>query len=157
MLALAAVITTARAAAEERGCVATVGKLAVEPNGVNAIPLAVSSWLDARGPAEADVRTVAKAVAAAGDTEAIEESFTTATEFDPELAARLAALLHDAPLLATGAGHDAGILARAGVSAGMLFVRNPTGVSHSPAERAEPGDCVAGVEALVTVLGELAQ
>jgi N-carbamoyl-L-amino-acid hydrolase len=157
MLALAAVITTARTAAEERGCVATVGKLVVEPNGVNAIPAAVSAWLDARGPAETDVRDIAKAVAAAGDTEAIAESFTTATEFDTGLASRLAALLDDAPLLATGAGHDAGILARAGVPVGMLFVRNPTGISHSPAEHAEPGDCAAGVEALTTVLAELAR
>ena len=35
-------------------------------------------------------------------------------------------------LLPTGAGHDAGILAAAGVPTAMLFVRNPTGVSHSP-------------------------
>jgi N-carbamoyl-L-amino-acid hydrolase len=38
----------------------------------------------------------------------------------------------------------------------MLFVRNPTGVSHSPAEHASDEDCAAGVEALATVLGELA-
>jgi N-carbamoyl-L-amino-acid hydrolase len=34
-------------------------------------------------------------------------------------------------------------------------VRNPTGVSHSPAEHASDADCVAGVAALATVLGEL--
>jgi N-carbamoyl-L-amino-acid hydrolase len=38
----------------------------------------------------------------------------------------------------------------------MIFVRNPTGVSHSPAERAEPEDCLAGVAALATVLADLA-
>ena len=48
----------------------------------------------------------------------------------------------------TGAGHDAGILAAAGVPTAMLFVRNPTGVSHSPAEHAEAADCLAGVDAL---------
>ena len=37
----------------------------------------------------------------------------------------------------------------------MLFVRNPTGVSHSPAEHAERDDCLAGVEALATVLADL--
>ena len=51
--------------------------------------------------------------------------------------------------------HDAGILAGAGVEAGMLFVRNPTGVSHSPAEHAETDDCHAGVVALATVLADL--
>jgi N-carbamoyl-L-amino-acid hydrolase len=38
----------------------------------------------------------------------------------------------------------------------MLFVRNPTGVSHSPAEAADMADCAAGVRALATVLEELA-
>jgi N-carbamoyl-L-amino-acid hydrolase len=38
----------------------------------------------------------------------------------------------------------------------MLFVRNPTGVSHSPAEHAERADCLAGVEALTAVAAELA-
>jgi N-carbamoyl-L-amino-acid hydrolase len=38
----------------------------------------------------------------------------------------------------------------------MLFVRNPTGVSHAPAERAEPADRLAGVEALAAVLADLA-
>jgi N-carbamoyl-L-amino-acid hydrolase len=38
----------------------------------------------------------------------------------------------------------------------MLFVRNPTGVSHSPAENATEEDCVAGIEALATTLEELA-
>jgi N-carbamoyl-L-amino-acid hydrolase len=38
----------------------------------------------------------------------------------------------------------------------MLFVRNPTGVSHSPAEHAEPADCASGVLALAAVLEDLA-
>jgi N-carbamoyl-L-amino-acid hydrolase len=38
----------------------------------------------------------------------------------------------------------------------MLFVRNPTGVSHSPAERAEREDCLAGVAALAAVIADLA-
>jgi beta-ureidopropionase / N-carbamoyl-L-amino-acid hydrolase len=57
--------------------------------------------------------------------------------------------------LPTGAGHDAGILA-SHVPTAMLFVRNPTGVSHAPAEHAEPDDCEAGVEALSKVLEKLA-
>ena len=58
----------------------------------------------------------------------------------------------DVPLLGTGAGHDAGILAAAGIPTAMLFVRNPTGISHSPAEYAERDDCLAGVEALAAGL-----
>jgi beta-ureidopropionase / N-carbamoyl-L-amino-acid hydrolase len=59
-------------------------------------------------------------------------------------------------VLATGAGHDAGVLATSGIPAGMIFVRNPTGVSHSPAEFAEHDDCLAGVDALTAVLADLA-
>jgi N-carbamoyl-L-amino-acid hydrolase len=86
-----------------------------------------------------------------------EESFTGETRFDPDLAGRIASMLDDAPMFATGAGHDAGILAGAGIPTAMLFVRNPSGVSHSPTEYAERDDCVAGVEALATVLEELAR
>ena len=38
----------------------------------------------------------------------------------------------------------------------MLFVRNPTGVSHSPDEHAETADCLAGVSALADTLARVA-
>lgn len=160
MMELAQVILTARAAAAERGCVATVGKVQVRPNGVNAIPSAVTAWLDARGPVADDVRAVAEAAAAGGATAAVEESFTAETVFDVELRDRLAAVLGGSsgavPILESGAGHDAGVLTTAGIPSAMLFVRNPTGISHSPAEFAERDDCLAGVAALTTVISELA-
>jgi N-carbamoyl-L-amino-acid hydrolase len=37
----------------------------------------------------------------------------------------------------------------------MLFVRNPTGVSHSPAEHAARDDCLHGVGALAAVIRDL--
>jgi N-carbamoyl-L-amino-acid hydrolase len=87
------------------------------------------------------------------------ESATPAVVFDPGLREALASSLAgrgvQVPVLQTGAGHDAGVLA-ARVPAAMLFVRNPTGVSHSPAEHAEPADCAAGVRALAAVLEDLA-
>lgn len=160
MIELAQVILAARSAAAERGCVATVGKVHVRPNGVNAIPSAVTAWLDARGPVADDVRAVVAVAAAGGGTVAVEESFTAATVFDADLRDRLAVVLGDAagpvPVLDSGAGHDAGVLATAGVAAAMLFVRNPTGISHSPEEFAERDDCLAGVAALTAVVGELA-
>jgi N-carbamoyl-L-amino-acid hydrolase len=157
MLAAAEVIAAARAAAERHDALATCGRLRVEPNGVNAIPSHVAVWLDARAPradaVQAVVADVAAVVARFGGT-VTEESWSEATAFpEPE---RLAGLLGDAPILDTGAGHDAGILAAAGVPAAMLFVRNPTGVSHSPAEFAEHDDCLAGVRALATAVRELA-
>jgi beta-ureidopropionase / N-carbamoyl-L-amino-acid hydrolase len=154
---LAAVITAARESAERRGCVATIGKVRVEPNGVNAIPSNVTAWLDARGRAESDVQEIVADVGAAGNAPPREESFSAGTTFDPVLAGRLAELLQDAPIIPTGAGHDAGILASGGIPAAMLFVRNPTGVSHSPAEHAERDDCLAGVNALAAAVEELAR
>jgi N-carbamoyl-L-amino-acid hydrolase len=58
-------------------------------------------------------------------------------------------------VLPTQAGHDAGILSAAGIPTAMLFVRNPTGVSHSPDEHAEVPDCLAGVDALAETLTRL--
>jgi N-carbamoyl-L-amino-acid hydrolase len=161
MLALAGAISAARASAERHGSLATVGKLRVRPNGVNAIPSEVTAWLDARGPSESGVRAVVAEVAEAAGTVAAEESWTSSTDFDAGLRDRLAAVLGDgvgspAPVLPTGAGHDAGILSAAGVETAMLFVRNPTGVSHSPAEHAEPADCLAGVDALARAIEALA-
>jgi N-carbamoyl-L-amino-acid hydrolase len=156
-VAAAAVVLAARAAAERHDAVATCGKLRVEPNGVNAIPSHVTVWLDARAGSAEQVRAVVAEVAesaAANGGRLSVESWSEATTFpDP---GRLAGLLDDAPILDTGAGHDAGILAAAGIPAAMLFVRNPTGISHSPAEHAERDDCLAGVAALATVVRELA-
>jgi len=157
MLDLARTVLAAREAAEVHGCVATVGKVRVEPNGVNAIPSRVTAWLDARGPGEAEVRAVVEAVGRQSGSTASEESWTPETIFDSPLAQRLSELLDDAPMLGTGAGHDAGVLATAGVSTAMLFVRNPTGISHSPAEFAEREDCHRGVEALTRVTEELSR
>ena len=155
MLRLAAAVLSAREAATARGAVATIGRVTIAPNGTNAIPSRVRAWLDARGADEADVRAVVAAVGAAAGTEPVEESWTPLVAFGGDLRDRLADRLGGAPVLPTAAGHDAGILAGAGVEAGMLFVRNPTGVSHSPAEHAEVEDCHAGVAALATVLADL--
>jgi N-carbamoyl-L-amino-acid hydrolase len=152
MLDLARLVTGARAAAERNDAVATVGKVAVLPNGVNAIPSHVTAWLDCRADEEAAVRAV---LVDLRDFDPTEESWTDRTAFHPALQNELASLL-GAPVLATGAGHDAGILAQAGVPTSMLFVRNPTGVSHSPEEFAEREDCLAGVAALTRVVEHLA-
>ena len=157
MLALATTVLAAREAATAHGCVATVGKVRVEPNGVNAIPSRVTAWLDARGPGEVAVRAVVEAVGRQCGGTAVEESWTPETAFDPLLSQRLSGLLDDAPMLGTGAGHDAGVLATAGLSTAMLFVRNPTGISHSPAELADREDCHRGVEALARVTEELSR
>lgn len=158
MLGLATVVQAARSRAAGLGCVATVGKVRVQPGGVNAIASHVTAWLDARGADEAAVRQTVRELAGAADELGAtleEESWTPTTRFDTRLVSRLGGILPGAPLLGTGAGHDAGILAGHGIDSAMLFVRNPTGISHSPAEWAEIEDCHAGVRALTAVVADL--
>lgn len=156
MLDLAAFVVAARAAATEAGALATVGKVRVEPNGVNAIPSQVTAWLDVRAE---DERRVAAVLAALAAYAPAEESWTPVTVLDADLADAVAAAVGaaglSAPRLGTGAGHDAGILAAAGLPTAMLFVRNPTGVSHAPAESADEADCLTGVDALAATLEHL--
>nr|WP_197977646.1 allantoate amidohydrolase [Plantibacter sp. CFBP 8798] len=155
-----AVLAVEQAALATDDARATVGRLRIVPGGTNVIASEVDAWVDARAATDAATRAlvadiesrVQEAVAGSGCTaELVEESWSGVVEFDPELAARLAGTLGGVPLLPTGAGHDAGVLNGA-VPTAMVFVRNPTGVSHSPEEFAEADDCVAGVEALETLL-----
>lgn len=95
------------------------------------------------------------AAAAEGCTvELTEESISGTVSFDGTLRDRLSFVLPDAPVQHTGAGHDAGILTRF-VPTAMLFVRNPTGVSHSPEEYVENDDAEAGARSLAMVLADL--
>ncbi|MEJ2868725.1 allantoate amidohydrolase [Actinomycetospora sp. OC33-EN08] len=160
MLPCAATIGAARARATQHGAVATVGKLAVTPNGANAIASEVVAVLDARAPSEAVLGALtadlfadaaAHARAEGTEVEVVAESLSPVVAFPDGPRERLRAVLGDVPVLPTAAGHDAGVLATE-VPTAMLFVRNPTGVSHSPAEHAERDDCLAGVEALTAVL-----
>jgi N-carbamoyl-L-amino-acid hydrolase len=168
MLPYAAAVLAARQAAAEHGALATFGKVVAEPGGANVICSAVRAWLDIRVPDGEKMDTVLtqirRAVSFAADEHGVgdtftRESFTPAVTFDPALRSRLAAALAAsgirAPVLGTGAGHDAGVLAGR-LPAAMLFVRNPSGVSHSPAEHADRADCEMGARALAAVLAELA-
>jgi len=163
MLTFAYTVLAADKEARLAGAHATVARVAVEPNATNAIPSLVRGWLDARAAdtptldrlVEAVVKRAVERAGRDGTRVDIEpESVSPEVVFDAPLVSRLAGLLGGAPILPTGAGHDAGVLS-AHVPTAMLFVRNPTGVSHSPAEHATEADCVAGVEALAKVLGEL--
>jgi N-carbamoyl-L-amino-acid hydrolase len=169
MLPYAETVLAARKEAQLSGAVATFGKISVEPNGVNAVPSVVRGWLDSRAPGQHTLDAVVGGIEKAArefadhhgvDLDVVRESFTPVVEFDHALRDELVRILGTdtdltVPVLGTGAGHDAGILASR-IPTAMLFVRNPTGVSHSPAESAAEDDCVAGVRALADVLEGLA-
>lgn len=139
---------------------ATVGRLDPVPGGTNVIASRVDLWVDVRHPDNAvtaalveQVRAAASLLAAGEGCAAsmTEESFSPTVDFDAGLREELLTVLPGAPVLGTGAGHDAGVL-KDHVRTGMLFVRNPTGVSHSPAETVEDDDAEAGAAALADSL-----
>ena len=167
--AMTALAANSARGASAHGARATFGRVEVQPNGANAVPSRVTAWLDARAADEAGLRALVDDVCrqagerAARDQTTLDvhtDSVSPAVAFDAGLRGRIADRLarRDGcrpPVLATQAGHDAGIHASAGVPTAMLFVRNPTGVSHAPSEHAEAVDCHAGVVALADVLEEL--
>ncbi|MBW4716299.1 allantoate amidohydrolase [Saccharothrix obliqua] len=163
MLPASRLVLAARRAATG-GARATVGRLVPNPGGTNVIASSVDVWLDARAEDDARTREVVALIteeaerAAADEGCALrvtEESYGDTVWFDQALAAEVSDVLGGVPSLPSGAGHDAGILA-AHVPTAMLFVRNPTGISHAPEEFAEAEDCAAGVVALATALERLA-
>lgn len=164
MLTYAMTVLAAHKQARLADARATFGRVAVEPNGTNAVPSLVAGWLDARAATTESLRalvaTVERQAAERAERDGTSlsvtaESVSPEVAFDAALTARISRLLGDAPAIPSLAGHDAGVLAASGVPTAMVFVRNPTGVSHSPAEHAETADCLAGVEALTDVLAEL--
>lgn len=166
MLTYAMTALAANKQARAGGARATFGRVEVEPNGTNAVPSRVRAWLDARAVDEDSLTAMVEAVErqsaerATRDSTSVKvrpESVSSAVRFDIPLARRLARLLDEAPVIATGAGHDAGILSASGVPTAMLFVRNRTGISHAPAEHADMDDCLTGVQALASVLMELGE
>ena len=149
---------------------ATVGRIVPVPGGTNVIASRVDAWLDVRGDTDTATRALVTEIFAAIQiasgrqgcrVEITRESYLPEVAFDPGLRDSLRAALAgvpefgEVPVLATGAGHDAGVLA-AELPTAMLFVRNPTGVSHAPGESSSDDDCRAGVAALATVLAALA-
>lgn len=168
MLTYAMTALAANKQARLAGERATFGRIEVAPNGTNAIPSRVTAWLDARCSTDAALEALVDTVAGQAHDRAgrdgtslrmTAESVSPAVAFDASLAAAVAADHEegDWPVIPTQAGHDAGILSAAGVPTAMLFVRNPTGVSHSPDEHAEMPDCLVGIGALADTLARLAR
>ena len=136
------------------GAVATVGQVEVEPGTANVIPKRVTLTVDARAP---DVERCDRLVEALG----LEPFYRTEPA---EMSSELRAVLRDElerrelPVveLPSGAGHDASVLAGAGVPSAMLFVRSLAGgISHSPEERSSVDDVELGVDVLTAALARL--
>jgi acetylornithine deacetylase/succinyl-diaminopimelate desuccinylase-like protein len=128
------------------GTVATVGAVEVEPNATNVVPARVTVSVDARSADPALLDTLIEQI-----------GFEPVWRSDPApMADAFAAVLPDAPRLVSGAGHDAMILAAAGVPSSLLFVRSLNGgVSHHPDELSSEEDIALAVDALTDALVRL--
>ena len=138
------------------GAVATVGTLEVEPGGVNVVPGRVRLSVDVRAPDAERLDALIRAIGLEPELR------VEPVPFRGEAREALLEALRERALepveLPSGAGHDAGILAAAGVDAGMLFVRSlHGGVSHSPDELSSPEDVALAVDVLAAALARLAR
>jgi acetylornithine deacetylase/succinyl-diaminopimelate desuccinylase-like protein len=138
------------------GAVATVGELGVEPGASNVIPARVRLSVDARAP---DSVRLARLIAAIGlEPGQHTEPAPMSSELRRVLREEIEARSLPAVELASGAGHDAGILAARGVPSAMLFVRSLNGgVSHSPEELSSDEDVALAVEVLTAALRRVAE
>jgi len=148
----AALVLRARDAAATAGAVATVGRLEVEPGADNVVPARVTLSVDARAATVEELETL---VAAIGFAPARRTEPVAMTGAPLEA---LRAVVPGAPELVSGAGHDAAILASAGVPSGMLFVRSLNGgISHSPDELSSDDDIELGIASLAAALARISR
>jgi len=142
------------------GAVGTVGRVEISPGSTNSVPGHVAASLDIRALEPGTVDEMLEELRSRFPEATFgQEAANEGAVFDAGLRARLAAAADDRGIAAgdlpSYAGHDAGILAPVRPAA-MVFVRNPSGASHTPSESAAETDCLAGAQVLTDALaGEL--
>lgn len=146
-----------RAGGSAGACVATVGRLHVEPGATNVIPGKVELTVETRAAADAVMEKAYADIAAF--LPVLEKQYGVAAtitqrRFAPAagmsgrmiaaLAAAAATVRVAAGKMPSWAGHDAKILATV-TDCGMLFVPSVDGISHSPAEATRWPDVASGI------------
>jgi allantoate deiminase len=146
------------------GTVGTVGELEADPGLINAIAAQVRLSLDIRGPDDDRFQGVARDIGAFATVAAERRGMTAdvtprqtlaATRLDPGVVAALeeaaAATGEPAMTMHSGAAHDTMCVA-ARVPSAMVFVPCRDGISHHPAEHAEPADAALAAEIMLNAI-----
>ena len=146
------------------GTVGTVGELEADPGLINAIAAQVRLSLDIRGPDDDRFQGVARDVGAFATVAAERRGMTAdvtprqtlaATRLDPGVVAALeeaaAATGEPAMTMHSGAAHDTMCVA-VRVPSAMVFVPCRDGISHHPAEHAEPADAALAAEIMLNAI-----
>ena len=159
-----------RRTAEEIGGtqVATVGSLKVYPDLVNVVPGRARLTVDLRNTIEGELRRSEEMLSSYLDRlieeEGVQVEASSLARFEPiyfdervvEMVESTARRLgHSVKRLASGAGHDAGMLSSVCPTA-MVFVPSVNGLSHNPGEFTHPSDLAAGADVLLQVVVDLA-
>lgn len=140
--------------------VATVGKLAVHPNGVNVIPGEVNVYVDMR---DIDRTNQQQLVSKVNDlayniaekhgiqVHLEEKARVSPIPIDEHIQTQLKEVFGELGIepyfLPSGAGHDAMIIGEE-IPVAMIFVQSKNGVSHRPDEWSDLNDCVQAVHVL---------
>jgi N-carbamoyl-L-amino-acid hydrolase len=147
----------------------TASRIITKPNAPTTIAAEVRLWIDARAPGFAAIDAwrarvdslVGELVERTGvEIEVRVASRSDPREFAPDVRGALVraaddVIGHAPPELMCFAGHDAGVLAEL-VPAAMLFVRNATGVSHSPEESVSLDDAAIAARVVARALEAMA-
>ncbi len=144
----------------------TVGRFEVSPNSPNTVPGRVFFTVDFRHPDPMVLRRLGDRIAATcrdharGCAVTVTPTFDAPpTHFAPQVVALVSAAAARLGLphrdIFSGAFHDAKFLAEVAPT-GMIFVPCARGISHNPAESAQPAHLAAGARVLAEVLAELA-
>ena len=160
------VLAVERIARGHPDSVGTVGEIAVRPGAKNVVPGECVFSLDVRAARDHDglvsevLEAVSRIASARGVEAAVDDlARVPVTPLDPRIRDVLKRATKsvgvDAPMLVSGAGHDAQNPALSGVPTGMIFVRS-TGGSHTPTEFASIDDAALGAQALANAIKELA-
>src|SRR5436190_1234009 len=136
------------------GAVGTVGQVDVEPGAANVIPGRVRVSVDLRAPDRTRLDSLVAALELEPDfrLDPVPMAERPLAAFRDEIERRGLPVVE----LPSGAGHDAAVLAAAGVPTAMLFVRSLNGgVSHSPEEESSEEDVGLAVDVLTAALETL--
>jgi hydantoinase/carbamoylase family amidase len=157
------------ARAAGNGTVGTVGELELSPGLINVVPGGARLSLDIRGVDEPSYRGVARDIAAFAEAAAarrgatarfVQRQFMPATPMDQRIVRALeaAAAASGEPFttMPSGAAHDTMCVADHRPTA-MVFVPCEDGISHSPAESAEPADAALAASVILAAVRELVE
>jgi N-carbamoyl-L-amino-acid hydrolase len=146
----------------------TIGKAALHPGSFSVIPGRADFTLEFRSASPEALTAIEKEVFALAEDIASTRGLTFASRIVDKttpvtIAPRMLKLIEDecrtlgypSMRLASGAGHDAQILAGA-FDVGMIFIPSPDGISHAPGERVNWDDLEKGANLLLRTLVRLA-